>query len=341
MTVNEVPITDKSAFDKLAPHPLQSWEWGDFRKKNGIEVVRLGRYENNKLLETALLTIHRLPFTDKTIGYLPKNNIPSALMLEKLLERGRHFNCIFIKLEPDVEKDQANLDDLIKVHPLSKSLHPLFTKYTFRLDLRKTEDELQKRLSSKTRYNIKIAKKHNVEIVEDNSLQAFSNYLALLFETTKRQKFYAHNKNYHELMWETMRKAGIAHLLTASCKINNKKETLVSWILFLFNDVLYYPYGASSSVNRNFMASNLMMWEAILFGKKHKAKSFDMWGSLGPEPSPKDPWYGFHRFKEGYAPSLIEFIGSYDLVISPNLYRLYNLSYKIREFYLKIKSVFN
>ena len=84
------------------------------------------------------------------------------------------------------------------------------------------------------------------------------------------------------------------------------------------------------------MPSNLMMWEAIRFGQRHGAKLFDMWGALGPDPKPSDPWYGFHKFKEGYGPELVEFIGSFDLVINPAVYRLYNLVHGIRELYLKL-----
>ena len=144
-------------------------------------------------------------------------------------------------------------------------------------------------------------------------------------------------------MWETLAPSGIAHLLTASFRPQNdtqKSIILVAWIVFLFNGVIYYPYGASSTLYRNVMASNLMMWEAIKFGKKHGAKIFDMWGALGPDPDPKDPWYGFHKFKQGYGATHVEFVGSYDLVIKPFLYRIYNLIHKCREIFLKVRSHF-
>ena len=54
--------------------------------------------------------------------------------------------------------------------------------------------------------------------------------------------------------------------------------------------------------------------------KNSGLKKFDMWGALGPNPDTKDPWYGFHRFKEGYGRKLIEFIGSYDFVINKKIY---------------------
>ena len=84
------------------------------------------------------------------------------------------------------------------------------------------------------------------------------------------------------------------------------------------------------------MASNLMMWEAIKLGKKHGCKMFDMWGSMGPEPDQRDPWYGFHRFKQGYGGQLTEFVGTYDLVVNKLPYRIYTLADKLRWMGLKL-----
>ncbi len=238
---------------------------------------------------------------------------------------------------------------------MQPAAHPLFTKYTFVLDLTKSEDELLKAMHPKTRYNIKVAQKHEVKIVEDNSDKAFETYLRLIQATTKRQGFYAHSERYHRLMWETLRNQKLkiknqkldtdrltAHLFLANYKPltpNQKPITLVAWIIFVLNDMLYYPYGASSSLYRQTMASNLMMWEVIKFGKKLGLKKFDMWGALGPEPNPKDPWYGFHRFKEGYGGKLVEFVGSFDLVINPTLYQIYKLLDKVRWAALRLKSI--
>ena len=60
-----------------------------------------------------------------------------------------------------------------------------------------------------------------------------------------------------------------------------------------------------------------------------------MWGSLGPEPDTKDPWYGFHRFKLGYGSELVEFLGTYDLVVDGGLYKVYGLVDKVRWLLLK------
>lgn len=313
---------------EINSHPLQSDEWGEFRKKTGVKVV--------KSKSGLLLTIHKIPRTRFNIGYLPKGPDITNEMLKELFLIGKTENCIFIQLEPNIEKSEKNY----KFNNLVPSAKPLFTKYTFILDLTKTEDELLKNMHQKTRYNIRLAEKRGVKIIEDNSEKSFEEYLKLTQETTKRQKFYAHNKIYHSLMWETLKQNGTldknklsAHLFRA---VYNG-ETLAAWILFVYKDKLYYPYGSSSDNHREVMASNLIMWEAIKFGKKHGLKEFDMWGALGTNPDKKDSWYGFHKFKEGYGPKHVEFIGSYDLIINKNAYNIYTLLNKLRWFILKFK----
>ena len=369
---------DEKEFYKSAHHPLQSLEWAEFRKKTGVKVVRGTNFQ---------LTIHKIPNLSWTIGYLPKGPMPDKKMIEELEKIGKKEKCIFIQIEPNVraltsEEPSSVTSEVAEWTPrrwkseklyLKPSFHPLFTRYTFILDLTKSEQELLAGMHPKTRYNIKLAQRHGVKVVEDNSDKAFETYLKLLQETTKRQKFYAHDEKYHGLMWQTLRVKNskleyrnskqiqntndkkfksfehynldhskivsdldrlTAHLLTAKYR----GETLVAWVLFTFKDTLYYPYGASSSLHKETMASNLMMWEAINFGKKLGLKRFDMWGSLGPDPDKNDPWYGFHRFKQGYGGELIELLGSFDLVINPLLYHLYKIADKLRWSILKLKN---
>jgi lipid II:glycine glycyltransferase (peptidoglycan interpeptide bridge formation enzyme) len=160
-------------------------------------------------------------------------------------------------------------------------------------------------------------------------------------ETVERQGFYAHTEKYHRLMWRylhptsprlrgasksqiTNHQPSIARLLTA---IYNK-EIITTWIVFVYKDFLYYPYGASSEKYKNVMANNLMMWEAIRFGKSLGLKTFDLWG--------REPGKGFTKFKEGYNPQVVEFLGTWDLVIDKPLYYIYRTSEYLRWKLLKI-----
>ncbi len=314
---------EKTSWNARVRHPLQSWEWGEFRSRMGIDVVRNNAYQ---------LTVHRIPHTPWTIGYLPKGTLPSRKAIEDLRRIGREKRAIFITIEPDVIRSEKNEKTLATL-PLIPSHHPMFTKYTFILDLTKSEEELLRAMHPKTRYNLRIAKKHGVTIKEDNSKEAFDAYMRLNAETTLRQGFYAHNRTYHETMWETMRTSGIARLFTAEYQ----KKILAAWIIFAWGKTLYYPYGTSSREFREVMAPTLLLWEIALWGKRMGYKAFDLWGALPDNPDPKDPWYGFHRFKQGFNPTHVEFIGSYDLVINPFLYPVYKVADNIRWALLRLR----
>lgn len=322
---------DSHSWNAHIEHPLQTWEWGNFRKKMGIDVVRLVVEKDKEKNQYWQLTFHKIPHTPFTIGYFPKGPVPDQDMVLELITLGKQKNALFIQLEPNVLKIN---DPKFQISNLIPSYHPLFMKFTFILDLTKSEDELLKAMHPKTRYNIRLAQKHNVLIKEDSSDRAFQDYIKLTEETTRRQGFYAHDNVYHEAMWNTMKNNGIARLFTA----RYKGEVVSAWIIFCLHDTLYYPYGASSREYREVMAPNLLLWEIVQWGKKNRYKKFDLWGALGQNPDTHDPWYGFHRFKEGYRPELVEFVGSYDLIINPVLYKLYCIGDRVRWKILKLKT---
>lgn len=339
MIYRQPRVDEQDAYDALVKHPLQSRAWGDFRETTGVSVHRLIGFEGSRPSAQMQVTFHSIPKTPYTIGYYPKGVWPDEVAMAALRELGKREKAILIKLEPDVasppnsEEDLNRLKQFLSDHGAQIG-RALFTPYTFVIDLTQTEEALIAKMKNKTRYNIKVALKHGVQILEDNSDQGFKQYLTLLAETTKRQQFYAHTKNYQLGMWQKMHGAGIAHLL----KAEYQGKVLATWVVFKFQDRLFYPYGASSREHREVMASNLLMWEAMRFGKRLGCKTFDLWGALGPEPDPKDPWLGFHRFKEGYGGAYTHFVGTYDLVIDPMMYRLFRIGDRWRWRLLRFKS---
>ena len=300
--------------DKIAMHPLQTSAWAEFRRQWG-----------NEVLETkyGIITTHKLPLTSYKIGIFEKGTAPTKEILRDLIKLGKENSLVFIKLEPNIPK-HPKLTKLMQ----SAGAVPgktLFTPTTFQIDLTKSEDELLKSFHPKTRYNIRLAEKNGVTVKEDDSEAAFERYLELTKETVERQGFFAHSARYHRLMWERLHthmiknsKEPIAHLLTATYQ----KQIITTWILFKWKDFLYYPYGASTEEHKNVMANNLMMWEAIKLGKKLGLKTFDLWG--------REESKGFTKFKEGYNPKVVEFLGTWDLIINKHLYRVYKLAEYVR-----------
>jgi lipid II:glycine glycyltransferase (peptidoglycan interpeptide bridge formation enzyme) len=334
------PRSDEwSQYELLTQHPLQSKAWGDFRESTGLETVQLVGFNDRKMQSQIQLTLHPIPGFNTKIGYCPKGIFPDVIQLNTLRELGEQLGLLFIKLEPDTSSPPFGQDEIGGFQKFLEENgcqlgRAMFTPYSFIIDLRQTEEELLAKMKPKTRYNIRIAQKHEVQVIEDSTDEGFQDYLSLLKVTTKRQKFYAHDEEYQLKMWKMMQGAGIAKVLKATYQ----GKVIACYILFLYKNKLYYPYGASSRENNEVMGSNLLMWEAMKYGKANGCEWFDMWGALGPDPDPKDPWYGFHKFKEGYGGDLVSFVGSYDLVIDPQRYKLFRLVDSWRWRWLRLRA---
>ncbi len=340
MIIRAVNNAERLQFNAAATHPLQTWEWGEFRRATGVEVERLAVFDDNsRLIEGITTTFHRVPLLGGTAGYYPKGGQPSEATLQALKTVGQKHHALFVKLEPNLMypvNSGAYYQDVIDLIKEQGGVpgQTLFTPYTFVLDLNPGVEDLFNNCKSKTRYNIRVARKKGVEIVEDTSLQGMADYLRLLAETTARQGFYAHGPEYFQTMWQVMGESGMLRILKAVYQ----GKVITAWILFFLNGVGYYPYGASSREYREVMANNLMMWEALMLAKREGCSQFDMWGSLGPNPDPNHKWYGFHRFKEGYGGTLMESLGTYDLVVNPPVYQVFKVGNALRWAWLRYRA---
>jgi lipid II:glycine glycyltransferase (peptidoglycan interpeptide bridge formation enzyme) len=310
-------------------HICQSPEWGEVKTRISTPAVWVGDLPAGR--QGVQFTLHKVPFLPFNIGYCPKVD-PEKIDWEELKEAGRDHHCIFIKVEP-LECVNASMRQCVNGATLRKS-KPIFATQTILLDLTKPEEDLLAGMKQKTRYNVRLAQKKGVVVEERSDPEALDIFLKLQKETARRQGFFVHPDNYYRTVWEVLHPKGMAYLLVAEVRdVNDGRGgggamvPIVAWMLLKYQDTLYYLYGGSSEKFKNFMASSLVMWEAIKLGKRLGCKVFDMWGATN---DPQDPWYGFTRFKLGYGGQLITFPGAYDLILQPLLYWLFVLVDKIR-----------
>lgn len=334
---------EKDQYNKLIKHPVQSWEWGDFQISQGHKVYRLGVFDDQKMISAYSLSFHTIPKTTFSVGTILKGPKIDGEMIANVKKIAGDENAIFVKLEPDLIQKTFTSMGSETVTPIDMHFPGLrvspkvaFYPFSYMIDLTKTEDALLSEMHSKTRYNIKIANRHGVKVEENSTEEGFEIYLKLLFDTTARQGFYLHSQQYHRDLWKLLKPLGIPHIYLAS----HQGEVLSAFMLFIYKDQLFYPYGASLDLHREVMAPTLLMWESIKFGKSMGLKNFDMWGSLGPDAKEGDQGFGFHRFKQGFGGQLVQFVGTYDLVINPPLYSVYNLTDKCRWKFLRLKAKF-
>ncbi|SRR5258708_1007625 len=228
----------------------------------------------------------------------------------------------FVKIQrPLVLNDEAINFIEKKYHPFQISVEPnQYTKYnilytlgfkkadpslptkTLILDLTKTERELLKDMSPKTRYNTRLSTKKRVTVKTSTDILDFTTFWRKNFEK-KRFPFLSQQKNIIALH-KTFAKN--SHILLA------KKDNQIIAVLFLvfFNKVSYYLYAASSDEGRSNFAPTLLTWHAILLAKKLGCKVFDFDG-IYDERFPIKTWLGFTKFKKGFGGKEIEYPGRY------------------------------
>ncbi len=347
MTIRELNSSDKEIYNNLANHPIQSWEWGEFKEKSGNIVKRWGVFNNeNKLSSVFQVFYRKIPKTNLTVANCSKCSLPEKTIVEKIKEESRKQKTVFVKFEPDfIQKKWENIKGEIQPEPevlkeidlknlgLKKAKKALFSQYSFVLNLNKSEEDLLSAMEKRTRYNIHLAQKSGVVVEEATNESGLEEFIKLFEQTQKRAKFYMHAPAYFKDMFKILASAGIIKILLAKYH----GQVLNAKILFIWKNRLFCPYGASSKEFLNLKAANLIYWEIIRFGKKIGCESFDMWAGLGPKKNSKHPWQGFHDFKTGYAPDLVEYVGSWDLVLKGFLYYGFNMANSIRWGILKIK----
>ena len=301
---------------KYPRHLLQSKEWALFREQWGTKVIDLGKTR---------FTVHNIPHLPWNIGYMPRP-YPEEIDWELLRKRAKEENCIYVKIEPNSENFTPPKNITVVKG------ERMFAYATYLIDLSASEDELLRHMHPKTRYNINLAKRKGVTIQVGHSDENFAEFMKLYHDTEKRQGMFLHPDKYYKMIFDVFKKAGNVEIITGYYNT----IPLASIMVIKHEHTLFYPYGGSTHVHKEVMAYYLIMWEAILYGKKMNCKFFDMWNCLPPGiEDPSHPWYGFHKFKKGFHGELIRFPGAYDVVFVPKIYPLIILLNKTRWAFLK------
>ena len=224
---------EKEQFDefvvnhKTKSHFLQSLSWGEFAKsKKGVTPYYLGLVDDNdNIVGTTLLLEKRLPMNycyyyaprGFVIDYKKKELIRT--MTKKLIDFAKSKKAIFIKIDPDIiktsynylneEKENPDYIDIFNTLKEEKWKHQGFTKnfetmqprYTFRIDLTQSLEEIESHFSKTTKQRIAKAKKLDTEVVigNQNDLKDFYHLMTL---TENRKDFISYNEDYYDTLYE-------------------------------------------------------------------------------------------------------------------------------------------
>ncbi len=205
---------------------------------------------------------------------------------------------------------------------LQKSPNDILPKNTFFLDLTLDEDELLKNMRYNTRYNVKNAIKKGIQ-VKEYGIEHIDKWYNLYKETAIRQKLPLQDIDYFSSILKNQdnsKNGVIIKMLMA----DKDGEILASMFLVLSSKRGTYLYGASSSKNKNMMASYALQWESLRIAKNCGCTQYDMFGSA-PNLNQKHPLRGIHIYKKGFGGDLFHRMGCWDYPYNREIYELFKM----------------
>ena len=292
----------------------ERWAWlgGDGRPRAAAQVLRRGWPAASRLSLASILYCPRGPalnWADRPL---------TQAVLRDLAAFASRPGVLMIKIEPDVEA-RDELVDLLEGTGWIRSTQAVQFSSTMLLDVGRSDDELLAAMKPKTRYNIRLAAKHAVE-VRRGTTEDFDRLYDLYAETSVRDGFVIRPRDYYRRAWADFVEAGLAQPFLAQVE----GEAVAGMIAYRYGRRAWYLYGMSRAVHRERMPNHALQWAAIRWARDSGCDTYDLWGA--PEaPDPTDPMWGVFRFKEGFGARLVRLVGSWDYTARPVAYRLYSV----------------
>ena len=304
----EIPIT-------------QSSEWHKLQEELGEESILVEKegYQYLAIIKpTPVGNYLYCPY-----GPVAKDKTSFKNALGSLNDLAKDKSAIFIRVEPYDEVFKNNLPDSAKK---STDLNP---KETWILDLTGNDEEFKLRLPSRLlRYHKSAAKKGI--IIEKSTNPDDIKYLLKLQQALASEKGIS---TFSENYLKTELKQPFASLYL----VKYEGSIIAAGLVFDDETTRYNLQGAQSDTGRKLHATGILTIQLILDAREKKLKSFDFWG-IAPDDAPDDhPWKGFTAFKKTFNGTEVKHAGTYDIVLSPFKYHLYQIIRKVNRFIRKAK----
>jgi lipid II:glycine glycyltransferase (peptidoglycan interpeptide bridge formation enzyme) len=339
VNIREITEAEKARFDAfIADFPtgdlMQAWEWGEVKSRSGWRPVRVvGEDSEGNIIAAASILLRRIPKTGKCIAYTSRGPVidttDAAAFSEfafGLRAIAAKYGAILLKIDPPVL-----VEDTVSPENIERAGFKLVAdptgfggtqpKCVMQLDLDKSVDDLLASFHQKWRYNIRLAERKGVSIKSDCTKDDLRAFYDVLQVTAKRDGFLVRGYSYFETMWDLLVPSGYAKLFLGIYE----GQVISGAFDFIIGNRAWYVYGASSNEHRNLMPNHLMQWTAIQWAMEQGCKWYDFRGVSPRRDASEDDDHlqGLNRFKEGFSPRYVEYIGEYDMVISPLWYWLW------------------
>ncbi len=229
---NGLALTEKS---RVKAHFLGSYEWGEVSARRNRTPYYTGVREDGHIVATALV-LERSLVAGYTYFYIPRGFTMDysdrellRFMTESLKKMGRKHRALYFRIDPDIKLHTVDIEGNVKEgesnealvkylehlgyrhKPLNYGFENEQPRFTFRIPLEGSMDEIESRYSRTTRTRIRQSHEAGVKVTEGGS-DDISEFARLMEMTEKRQGFFSHDPEFFRYFYDIMAAGGMARL---------------------------------------------------------------------------------------------------------------------------------
>lgn len=290
---------------------MQSLPWAEFKRRQGLQALHIGVFEE-RLIGGAMFYIaprhHGSGLLVAPEGpVLSWDDLPVATEALRLIKAevekyAQTAGLLGMRIEPRLAQPLPKM-----LREFGRAPLDLVPKETLYLDLSLSEEQLLAGMKPKGRYNIKIAQRHGVRVVEEHVADGVGRFYECISEASRRDGFALEPRSFFEHLAQTLCPAGVARFLF----VEHEGDTLGTLLLITYGQRGTYLYGGITNHKRNLMGGYALQWAAIQAAQAAGCPTYDFYG-FSEFCAPGHPYTRFSQFKRQFGGKVRRFVGAHD-----------------------------
>jgi lipid II:glycine glycyltransferase (peptidoglycan interpeptide bridge formation enzyme) len=315
------PLSAESWDAYVRGHPLstylQTGAWARVKAATGWSSVHVGRVSGPHGPVGAQVLTRSIPLLPWRFAYAPRGPLADvwdedthAAWIAELRRAagsgGPLARAAIVRIDPEI--DSAPEIEAALTGSGWRRAHDMQPRRTRIVDLAPDEDALWSDLRKKWRQYVNKARSNGI-VVRDvdpaTEPAVFETFHTVMREVSQRTALPLRSAATFRGVWEAFAPTGESRLIFADDAAGATQAVL---LLVRCGTRVVEPYGGMTEAGAESRANYLLKWEAIRTSKEQGATSYDMWGLIGS---------GIDHFKAGFGGREVEYIGAWDLALSP------------------------
>lgn len=311
--------------DFVTSHPeanfLQSWDFYEFYKSRGNQVVRRVIWDEDQIIGAYAGVIENakrgryLAIAGGPILDWSNRELVDQVFAD-IKSEGQKHKCTFVRVRPQLElSDQG----LLLMQELGLRRAPMYLSVEFAgiLDLEKSEEEIMQGMRQRLRRALRKGAKNNIQIEKSTNPDDIHEFYQIELQTAGRHRFVAFSEDFLTKQFAAFAKHGEAVLYTAKYQ----GEILAQNFMIFYGNEASYHYGVSSELGTKYSGAPLLHMAAMRDARERGIKRYNFWGIV-EETDIHHRFYGVSCFKRGFGVTELKYIPAHDLVLNRFKYLL-------------------